>query len=185
MNRLLYLIALVFTLTACGAQQAAATLSVDPGNAVIAVESRLLDKGSGKLARGDLAPDFSFTLPDGSTQKLSDLRGKRVVINFWATWCLPCIEEMPVLERAYAAGAGDLLVLAVNRNELPDAIARFAPKVNVSFPLIANIDGSIADRYSVTSLPTTYFISRDGTISAAQIGALTPSALDERLKAIP
>ena len=183
--RLLLLLLFALALAACGGQPAPAPLTVDPGNAVITTESRLLDRGFGKLAPGDLAPDFSFTMPDGSTQKLSDLKGRPVLLNFWATWCLPCVEEMPELERAYTAEGSDLAVLAVNRNELPDAIARFAPKVSVTFPLIANIDGAIGDRYGVTSLPTTYFINRDGTISAAQIGALTPSVLGERLKAIP
>lgn len=185
MKRLPLLLILAMLLVACGPRQEPTPLGVDPGDTLIAAESRLLDQGRGKLAVGDAAPNFSFTLPDGTTQQLSDMRGKPVVLNFWATWCLPCIEEMPELERAYTEGAGDLVVLAVNRNELPDAIARFAPKVDVSFPLIANLDGAIADRYSVTSLPTTYFIDRDGMISAAQIGALTPSVLAERLEAIP
>jgi cytochrome c biogenesis protein CcmG/thiol:disulfide interchange protein DsbE len=186
--RRLFLLAIALTLVGCGARvEPAAAPTADPagtGDAVIARESRLLDPGSGKLAVGDPAPDFSYTLPDGTTQRLSDLQGKPVVVNFWATWCLPCIEEMPELQGAFADGAGELAVLAVNRNELPDAIARFAPKVNVTFPLIANIDGAIGDRYGVTSLPTTYFIRPDGTIGAMQIGALTAKTLEERLKTI-
>jgi peroxiredoxin len=186
--RRLPLLLIALLLVACGPRQGPAPLPTEAiaiGDAVIAAESRLLDGGTTRLAVGDPAPDFSFTLPDGSEQRLSELRGTPVVLNFWATWCLPCIEEMPALEQALADSEGDLRVLAVNRNELPAAIARFAHQVDVSFPLIANLDGAIPDRYSVVSLPTTYFIDRDGAISAIQIGVLSPDALAERLEAIP
>jgi peroxiredoxin len=185
MRRLLCLLAIALALAGCGPRPDAplSTPAAAPG-AVVARDGKLLDRGSGKLAVGDPAPDFSYTLPDGATTRLSDLRGTPIVLNFWATWCLPCREEMPELEAAYAGGDGGLAVLGVNRNELPDAIARFTAEVPVTFPLVANVDGSIADRYGVTSLPTTYFIRSDGTIGAIQIGVLTPERLDERLKAI-
>lgn len=175
---------LALGLVACGGRPAAEPLPA-AGDAVIAVESRLLTRGTGGLAPGDLAPDFSYTLADGTTTRLSDWQGKPVVLNFWATWCLPCVEEMPTIERAYAAGNGDLVVLAVNRNELPAAIARFAPTVGVTFPLIADLGGAIGDRYSVTSLPTTFFIASDGTIAARHIGALSEAQLAERLNSLP
>ncbi|GAB4440139.1 MAG: TlpA disulfide reductase family protein [Chloroflexi bacterium OHK40] len=179
------LAAVAIALAACGPSRPVATpASLDVGDAVIAAESRLLDAGTGKLADGDAAPDFSYTLPDGTVQKLSDLRGKQVVVNFWATWCLPCIEEMPELQRVYDSSSGAVVVLGVNRNELPEAIARFVPTVGVTFPLIADATGAIGDRYSVTSLPTTFFINSDGTIGARQIGALSASVLEERLKAL-
>jgi cytochrome c biogenesis protein CcmG/thiol:disulfide interchange protein DsbE len=182
MKQLIIMLALAAALAACGGQQPAPTpASLDAGDATIAAESALLDTGSGKLVEGDLAPDFSFVLPDGSEQRLSDLRGRPVLLNFWATWCLPCVEEMPAIQKAYDAAGGDLLVLAVNRNELPEAIARFAPRVNVTFPLIANIAGDIGDRYSVTSLPVSYFINSDGTIGAKHIGALSAATLEERI----
>ncbi len=176
---------LAVTLVACGQQPAAGTpVNAPEGSAVIATESRLIDQGHGAPVSGDPAPDFSYTLPDGTTVRLSDLRGTPVVLNFWATWCLPCVEEMPVLQEAYEAGGGKLAVLAVNRNELPAAIARFSQSVPVTFPLIANISGDIGDRYAVTSLPVTYFIRRDGTISARHIGALNARALAEQLEAL-
>lgn len=143
----------------------------------------MIDTGTGQPVEGELAPDFSYTLPDGSEVRLSDLRGKQVLLNFWATWCLPCIEEMPEIQRALDESGGNLVVLAVNRNEMPEAIARFAPKVDVTFPLIPNIAGDIGDRYRVTSLPITYFINSDGTVAARQFGALSADLLAERLEA--
>ena len=183
MKRCILFVILALALVACGGQPPAPTpASLASGDAVIAAESRLLDQGRGKLVEGDLAPDFSFVMPDGTTQKLSDLQGRPVLLNFWATWCLPCIEEMPALQQAYDAAGGDLVVLAVNRNELPEAIARFAPRVSVTFPLVANIAGDIGDRYGVTSLPISYFIRSDGTIGAKHIGALSAEMLQERLE---
>lgn len=186
MKRTILLVLTMLALTACtGAQPTAAPLEFDAGTALIAAESRLLDQGRGALAVGDSAPDFSFTLSDGTTTRLSELRGTPVLINFWATWCLPCIEEMPALEQVYQAAEGELAVLAVNRNELPAAIARFAPTVNVSFPLISDLSGAIGDRYTVTSLPTTYFIASDGTIHGRHIGALNVQQLNAQLEALP
>ncbi|MGQ9927892.1 MAG: TlpA family protein disulfide reductase [Chloroflexaceae bacterium] len=185
MKRLMTIALIAVTLVACSRQPGVPTPALVPtGGALIATESRLIDQGHSPPARGDPAPDFSYTLPDGMTVRLSDLRGTPVVLNFWASWCLPCVEEMPILQAAYAAAEGKLVVLAVNRNELPAAIARFTASTPVTFPLIANIGGDIGDRYAVNSLPVTYFIRRDGTISAWHIGALNKRALTEQLEAL-
>jgi cytochrome c biogenesis protein CcmG, thiol:disulfide interchange protein DsbE len=181
--RLLALLAAAL-LAGCAARPEHAAAPLAAGDAVIAAESRLLDGGSGRLAPGDPAPDFSFTLPDGTTRRLSDLQGTPVIVNFWATWCLPCREEMPALQAGLDAREGALHVLAVNRNELPEAMARFATEVPVRFPLVADLGGAIGDRYGVTALPTTYFIAGDGTIGAIHLGALTPAVIDDRLEAI-
>jgi thiol-disulfide isomerase/thioredoxin len=154
---------------------------VAAGNVALASESALIDKGGGRPADGEPAPDFSYTMADGSVHTLSELRGKRVLINFWATWCVPCREEMPEIQRAAAESGGSLVVLAVNRNEAPAAIARFGNEIGVTFPLIANIAGDIGDRYGATSLPMTYFINSDGTISSKQLGALSPALLAKHL----
>lgn len=185
MDRLIVIALVAVTLAACGRQPAITTPAIPPaGSAVIASESRLIDRGHGAPAVGDPAPDFSYTLADGTTVRLSDLRGTPVVLNFWATWCLPCVEEMPLLQAAYDAAEGKLAVLGVNRNELPAAIARFTATTPVTFPLITNIGGDIGDRYAVNSLPVTYFIRRDGTIGARHIGALNERTLAEQLEAI-
>lgn len=175
----------LFLLAACSRQSAPATPALpNSGTAIIATESRVLDQGRNPPVEGDTAPDFSFTLPDGTSRRLSDLRGMPVVLNFWASWCLPCVEEMPVLQRAYAEADGELIVLAVNRNESPQAIARFAANVPVTFPLIPNISGDIGDRYAVTGLPITFFIDRNGAISARHIGALNERLLTAYLEAL-
>jgi thiol-disulfide isomerase/thioredoxin len=181
MKHLTLFLILSVALTACGGQTVTPA-NLNAGGTIIATESHLLEQRRGKLVEGDLAPDFSFTLPDGTTRRLSDLRGKPVLLNFWATWCQPCIEEMPTLQQAYTTAGGKLQILAVNRNELPEAIASFVPKVGgLTFPLIANSTGDIGDGYSITSLPESYFINSDGTIAARHIGALNATTLQERL----
>lgn len=172
---------LTIALAACGASQPAPTPSIEAKNVTIASESALIDTGSARPNDGEIAPDFSYTLADGSVHKLSELRGKHVLLNFWATWCMPCREEMPELQQAADEHSDNLVVLAVNRNEAPEAITKFGSEVGVRFTLIANISGNISERYGATSLPITYFINSDGTISSRQLGALSTEALTKHL----
>jgi len=169
-------------LAACGPRPPTTVPTIQAGNVTLATESAMIDSGSGRPAEGQAAPDFSYTLADGSVHKLSELRGKRVLLNFWATWCTPCREEMPEFQQTAKANGDNLVVLAVNRNEAPDVIATFGNEVGVTFPLIANIAGDIGDRYGATSLPITYFINSDGTISSKQMGALSPTLLAKHLE---
>ncbi len=178
MRRSIALIIITLALAACGPTTPAAVPTVEVGSVALATQSTLIDAGGGRPADGDLAPDFSYTMADGSVHRLSELRGKRVLLNFWATWCAPCREEMPELQQT---ASDSLVVLAVNRNEAPAAIAKFGNEVAVTFPLIANIAGDIGDRYGATSLPMTYFIKSDGTIGSRQLGALTPVLLAKHL----
>ncbi|MEI7770957.1 MAG: TlpA disulfide reductase family protein [Chloroflexales bacterium] len=181
MKRSIALIIMALALAACGAGQPATAPTVEVGNIALATESGLIDRGAGRPADGQVAPDFSYTMADGSLHKLSELRGKRVLLNFWATWCMPCREEMPELQQAAKDNGDSLMVLAVNRNEAPAAIAKFGNEIGVTFPLIANISGDIGDRYGATSLPMTYFINSDGTISSKQLGALSSALLAKHL----
>jgi cytochrome c biogenesis protein CcmG, thiol:disulfide interchange protein DsbE len=169
-------------LAACAAQGTPTAVPALEGvQAPIAPESRLIDRGIGVPAAGERAPEFSYTLADGTTVRLSDLRGKRVLVNFWATWCLPCREEMPLFEAALAR-EDDLVVLAVNRNETPAAIEDYAAETGVGLTLIADSNGAIGDRYAVTSLPITYFVNRDGTVSVRHFGAISATVLAQRIE---
>jgi cytochrome c biogenesis protein CcmG/thiol:disulfide interchange protein DsbE len=183
MKRTSFLLLLIPLIAACSAGNAEPAFeSSQVGRTPIAADSRLLDRADDVPNVGEAAPPFEFTLVDG-TSSLADFQGRPLVINFWATWCLPCVEEMPTLDAALNADP-DLVILAVNRNETPLAIADFAPQVDVGFPLIADMSGAISKRYGVTNLPTTFFIDRDGVIVARQLGALTEAKLAELLEQI-
>lgn len=176
------LLALAAVLAGCAGQRtgslsdSAAPIDIPPG---VAVESRMVDRGGGVPVAGEVAPDFAFTFADGETRRLSDLRGSKVVVNFWATWCAPCEEEMPDLQRLDERS--DVVVLGVNRLELPEVIIPFAQERNLTFTLIANPDGDIAERYGAKNIPISYFINSDGTIGYRQLGIMTFDMMQEQV----
>ncbi len=182
MKRVVLLICVCVALAACGSEPAAALPPGAPAN--IAPVSRLLDTRA-EAVEGQPAPDFSFTMADGSTTRLSDLRGKKVVLNFWATWCTPCREEMPDLQAASAANPDDLVIIGVNKGEDPTLIPGFIQEIPVSFPLVADVDGDIALAYGVVSgIPQTFFINSDGTLAKRYVSILTAEALETQLAAL-
>lgn len=179
------LIGCVLILTACeqGNQSAAPVTSPD-GVAVIATDSKMIDAAQGQQLRtDDTAPDFSYTLSNGATHTLSGLHGKKVLLNFWATWCGPCQGEMPELQSSSKAFAADgLVIVAVNKQETADVISPFATKFGITFPIITDKDNSIGSAYGVRGLPTSYFINSDGTVSFRQLGAVTQDFIKLRLQ---
>lgn len=120
---------------------------------------------------GTLAPDFLLENMDDSEFRLSDLRGLPVVVNFWATWCKPCRQEMPRFVEAYDEHAGDgLVVVAVNMQEGKGIVRPFAEDYGMDFPIAVDRDGEVGDRYRLLGLPTTYFIDREGVIRSVYTG---------------
>ena len=171
MRRMLTLGLLALALSAC------ASAAPPSGPAVphtIASESKLIgDTAPIEIPQvGQIAPDFQYTLPDGSTHMLSQLRGKKVLINFWATWCGPCRSEMPDLQKALGETGDSVVVLGVNKAQELKEIGPFADELGISFPLIANQSGDIAGRYAAQNLPTSYFINSDGTIGLRKTGVM-------------
>jgi thiol-disulfide isomerase/thioredoxin len=133
---------------------------------------------------GQAAPDFQFTLPDGSVQKLSDLRGKKVVLNFWATWCLPCLDEMPDLDKVSKEYRDSVVIIGVNKAEGLEQIQRFTQEVSVSFALVANPEGDIAQRYRTINLPMSFFINSDGTVGARKLGVVDYTTIKRNVDAL-
>lgn len=151
----------------------------------VAVDSMLVDSDNAALDIGGEAPNFAYTLPDGTTYTLSELRGKKVLINFWGTTCPPCIHEMPAIEEAHARFKDeDFVVLGVNGwQERPEAVTEFAEQYDLSFQLITNTEGDIGPAYGVPGLPVSFFINSDGTLNFKKVGVidtdLIASQLDE------
>jgi cytochrome c biogenesis protein CcmG, thiol:disulfide interchange protein DsbE len=121
---------------------------------------------------GFLAPDFELRLTDGDAVQLSALRGKPVIINFWATWCGPCRDEMPALEQVWQRyGKGDVMLLGVNQGEDLQTITAFAHgEMDVSFPLLLDSQLDVSRLYNIRAMPTTFFVDANGRIQDIQIG---------------
>jgi len=122
---------------------------------------------------GFAAPDFTLETLDGSELTLSDLRGHPVLLNLWASWCLPCRVEMPAIERVYQRhrDAGLVVVgLNVTSQDSEAAARAFAEEFGLTFPIALDRDGAASARYELMGLPSTYFIDRAGIIRAVIIG---------------
>ncbi len=135
-------------------------------------------------AVGHPAPDFTLTQLDGSRVNLAALRGQPVVLNFWATWCPPCRGELPQLQAASRRYAGQVAILGVNQVEPTGAVQTFAEQMGLTFPIPLDGDGRASRLYGVRSLPTTFFIDREGIIRQIQIGSLTEATLADMLRSI-
>jgi len=130
---------------------------------------------------GAPAPDFSLTTLDGETVQLSDLRGKIVAINFWATWCAPCRLEMPDLQARADQFPDRLVVLGVNFAETAAEVAAFRDEVGVDFPLLMDPEADVQRLYRVLGYPTTFFVDEQGTIRFQHIGLMSGGQMDEYL----
>jgi peroxiredoxin len=135
--------------------------------------------------KGFLAPDFNLTTLDGATIRLSDLRGKPVMVNFWASWCGPCRVEMPHIQASHAAHVDEgLVVLGVNQSEPPPTVARFVDEFDLTFPIPLDSDGKVSKVYQTRALPTTFFIDASGTIRDTFTGPMSSGLIESKLEMI-
>lgn len=134
---------------------------------------------------GEEAPDFTVGMFDGSTVTLSELRGKVVLLNFWATWCPPCREELThVQSEIIDRFAGrDFLFLPVSRGESRQAVASFRQKTGYDFPMGLDSTRSVYDRYASNYIPRNFLIDAEGKVVTATIG-FEPEEFDELIRAI-
>jgi peroxiredoxin len=132
---------------------------------------------------GSRAPDYSAVSLSGDTVALDSFRGDVVLLNIWATWCKPCVYEMPALQRLHEnLGSRGLRIVAVSVDAAPGVfgrfgqqggnVAEFTQRFGLTFPVLHDPSGGIQDRYQVSGLPTTYLIDRDGRIRRKVIGAV-------------
>ena len=134
---------------------------------------------------GSVAPDFALADLDGNPVRLADLRGRPVVLNFWASWCGPCVEEFPLLRSAAAAHAdAGLAVVGIVFRDRSEAARDFMARNGATWPAAMDPGERVAAAYGILGPPETYFIAPDGTIAARQFGPLTGASLDEKLAII-
>lgn len=128
---------------------------------------------------GALAPSFSLASFDGRQISLNDLRGVPIVVNFWATWCGPCVQEMPQLEQVYEEYQRDgLRILAVNMGETRAEVVRWAGEYDLTYDLLLDEDQAVREAYQVFGPPSTYVISPEGVITHIFYGPITAGQLE-------
>jgi len=123
-----------------------------------------------EVKEGSIAPDFEFVTMDGKKGKLSDYRGKVVLLNFWASWCGPCVHEMPDMQRI-ADDYPSVVILAVNRNESTADATKFANDKGYSFIWALDEDKAIQAVYPSNGIPYTIVIDKDGVIGTIYVGS--------------
>jgi cytochrome c biogenesis protein CcmG, thiol:disulfide interchange protein DsbE len=136
------------------------------------------------LGEGNVAPDFEFSSFEGTRMKLSDLRGRPVLVNFWASWCLPCRAEMPDIEGALQSYAPQqFAAVGVNNGERYKTAQEFLDRIGAKFTAFAyDAEARIAKRYAVQGMPTSYFIDAQGVITLVVLGPLTPPVMENGVK---
>jgi len=134
----------------------------------------LLSKGSSGIAIGDPAPAQPLPRLEGSgTESLADYRGRWVLVNFWASWCVPCREEAPALEEFQREHGGErFTVLGIDTQDLSDDGRRFAREFALTYPQLHDGDGDFSDAFGTTGVPENYLIDPQGRVRLAFIGAI-------------
>ena len=123
------------------------------------------------LSVGDAAPDFTAVLTDGTEFTLSEQQGKVVLLNFWATWCGPCVREMPAFEKLYGEYGEDIAILAVNCMESEDIVKAFQAENGYTFPIACDPEGDVSLKYPSQGIPYTLVIDEEGIIQNIYVGA--------------
>ncbi|MEG0258867.1 MAG: TlpA disulfide reductase family protein [Lysinibacillus sp.] len=136
------------------------------------IKKSISDNSNYGLKKNDVAPDFKLKNLSGETVQLSDYRGKTILLNFWASWCSPCIKEMPYMQKYYEqyGNQSDIEIIAVNMTKVErggtEKIESFIEEHKLTFPvLLDDKAGTIMDLYKVRAFPTTYIINKEGVIT--------------------
>lgn len=134
---------------------------------------------------GSVAPDFALADLEGNPVRLADLRGRPVIVNFWASWCGPCVEEFPLLQDAMAMHEAEgLAVVGIVFRDTSDGARDFMARMGAAWPAAMDPGEAVADGYGIFGPPETFFIGADGVVAARQIGQLSAADLHRHLARI-
>ena len=135
------------------------------------------------LNKGDNAPDFELTTLEGKKVKLSDYQGKKVILNFWATWCPPCKAEMPHMQNYYEdfAEQENVEILAVNltSGDSADKVDDFVLDYGLTFPIPMDTEGSVGETFEAITIPTSYMIDTKGRIQNKIVGPMNEQMIED------
>ncbi|WP_150270980.1 redoxin domain-containing protein [Paenibacillus tepidiphilus] len=139
--------------------------------------------GAGPAREGVKAPGFKLYGLDGTLHTLEDYKDKAVVLNFWGSWCAPCVKEMPVLQAGWEKyRERGVAVVGVNVAEDRATVENFVKQVGIDFPVIMDKDRDAVQSYGVSPLPTTFFINKNGKVANIHIGQLDANVLDTQIR---
>ncbi|MBQ9984610.1 MAG: TlpA family protein disulfide reductase [Lachnospiraceae bacterium] len=124
-----------------------------------------------EVFEGDVAPEFSAPLVNGSTFTLSENSGKVILLNFWATWCGPCVGEMPAFQKLYEEYDEEIVILAVNCMEESETVDQFVKDNGYTFPVAYDVEGMVSMAYPSSGIPYTLVIGTDGVVKNIYVGA--------------
>lgn len=148
----------------------------------------LLSSAGSELKKGDLPPDFTLTTLDGEEVRLSDYKGKKVILNFWATWCPPCKAEMPHMQNFYDANKEEVEVLAVNLTDKDngvETIQQFIEDYELTFPIPLDKEGEVGTAYQALTIPTSYIITSAGTVQHKIVGPMDEAMMEQLISSTP
>ena len=161
----------LFLMSGCGAQAEKTPAPAETASAE-----------AGALQEGQTPPSFSLKDLGGQDVKIDFANDKKLyVINFWATWCPPCREEMPELDAFAKKHAEDVAFYAINLQEPGDKVESFFKQNNYTMPVLLDLEGKVADQYEIRAIPTTYIVGKDGKIVMQKLGGTTAAELEAAL----
>lgn len=129
-------------------------------------------------SNADVPSDFALMSLDGDEVVLSELEGKYVLVNFWATWCIPCRKEMPYLQEVFEEHEDQLTVLAINMNEDAERVRPFIEEFGYTYPILLDPPDELAAEHNVRGLPVSFIVGPDGEIVYRRIGEILPEEFD-------
>ncbi|WP_257985150.1 redoxin domain-containing protein [Bacillus sp. T33-2] len=142
-------------------------------------DDTLVASSNAKLVEiGASAPNFTLSDLSGKAVDLSDYKGRKVMLNFWATWCGPCKAEMPAMQELYTKMNGEIEILAVNMDPKND-VAGYVAEHGLTFPVLLDESEQVSKAYSIFSIPTSFFIDEQGIIRQKHNGSMTLEQMEE------
>lgn len=177
-NRHIGLVLLMSAMVCCSCAQSVKG-KTDSGTPTATVEASQADAAP---VVGHAAPAFSLVNLDGETVSLADFRGKKVLLNFWATWCPPCQAEVPELVSMYAElQQAGYEIIAVDVLEDSETVAGFVQEKGMAFPVLLDTSGQVGRAYQVSGIPTSFFIDEEGIVRVVHVGGLTQDSMRTRM----
>ncbi|MFD2116000.1 redoxin domain-containing protein [Paenibacillus yanchengensis] len=149
----------------------------------ISIGATLADGKKVRVKEGGPPPDFNLSQLEGGSKQLADYKGKPLIINFWGTFCEPCVTEMPEFERQYQKWKDQgLEIAAINlRGENTLTITKFVESLDLSYNILRDVDSKTEKMYGVRQYPTTYFVKPDGNVMEIVSGPMTEKDIEERV----